>query len=132
MASENKYITLAEAAAILGTATLSLRKLMKAKVIVPEFKLGANYAFDREKIEEFKAKEFSRYYRFRNQENLRFNLHPPTEEELNLLNKDLANELDRAKYAKENRITRQRLQGKIYSIAYRKMYFDQQLKKENP
>lgn len=129
MAKKNIYITLQEAAALLGISPESFRKLVRRKIVEPEFILGSNFAFDRQKLKTFKTKEFIKYYRYRNQDNLRFHLHPPTLEELDLLNQDLTDKLDRTRYAKEKGVTRQRLQLKIYSIAYRKMYFDLEQKK---
>ena len=124
MHEEKKYITLQEAAAILGVADITFRNLVRGGVIVPEFKLGMNFAFDIEKIKAVKPTDFIRASKYRSPKTAKYRLKPPTQEELDLLKRDLNNELDKSKYAKEKRITRQQLRLKIYSIAYRKLYFD--------
>jgi excisionase family DNA binding protein len=45
MQKEKQYLTLQEAAALLGIAVITFRKLVKKGVITPEFKLGMNFAF---------------------------------------------------------------------------------------
>jgi predicted DNA-binding transcriptional regulator AlpA len=124
MQKEKQYLTLQEAAALIGMAVITFRKLVREGVITPEFKLGMNFAFSREKVEALKPEELIITRKFRNNKTTKYRLKPPTPEELALLKKDLRNELDKTQYAKEQGMTRQSLLLKIYSIAYRKLYFD--------
>jgi excisionase family DNA binding protein len=124
MHEEKQYITLQEAAALLGIAVITFRKLVREGVITPEFKLGMNFPFSREKVKALKPEDLIIIRKFRNHKTAKYRLKPPTPEELALLKKDTRNELDKTQYAKEQWMTRQRLLLKIYSIGYRKMYFD--------
>lgn len=57
MHEEKRYITLQEAAALLGIAVITFRKLIRMKAIEPDIKLGMNFGFEREKILKFNPKK---------------------------------------------------------------------------
>lgn len=61
--SKSKYMTLADVADILGKTQQTIRNYIKTGVLTPSKKIGKNYLFDLEHINNFKSHYGTRNYR---------------------------------------------------------------------